>query len=198
MIGSDVSEPAAEVVVELDGALEQPRVQVEDVAGVCLASGRAAQQQRHLTVRVGVLGEVVVDRQRMPAVVEEVLTHRAAGVRRQIGDRRGLVGRGHHDDRVLQRTRVLERLGERDDRGLALTDCDVDRHHAGVPVVDDRVDRDRRLAGLAVTDDQLALTATDRDHRVDRLDARSASAPSPADAGRHREPCARSGASRRC
>ena len=172
MIGSEVSEPAAEVVVELDGALEQPRVQVEDVARVGLAARRAAQQQRHLAVRVGVLGEVVVDRERVPAVVEEVLTHRAAGVRRQVGDRRGLVGRGHHDDRVLQGARVLERLGERDDRGLALTDRDVDRDHAGVLVVDDRVDRDRRLAGLAVADDQLALATADRDHRVDRLDAR--------------------------
>ena len=37
-------------------------------------------------------------------------------------------------------------------------------------LVDDRVDRDRGLAGAAVADDQLALAAADR-HRVDRLDA---------------------------
>src|SRR5690606_2830417 len=37
--------------------------------------------------------------------------------------------------------------------------------------VDDRVDRDRRLAGLAVADDELTLATTDRDHRVDGLDA---------------------------
>ena len=42
---------------------------------------------------------------------------------------------------------------------------------SGVLLVDDRVDGDRRLAGLAVTDDQLALAAADRDHRVDGLDA---------------------------
>src|SRR5690606_30095184 len=36
---------------------------------------------------------------------------------------------------------------------------------------DDRVERDRGLAGLAVADDQLALAAADRDHRVDRLEA---------------------------
>src|SRR5690606_4250275 len=34
------------------------------------------------------------------------------------------------------------------------------------------VDRDRRLARAAVADDQLALAAPDRDHRVDRLDPR--------------------------
>ena len=38
-------------------------------------------------------------------------------------------------------------------------------------LVDDRVDRDGGLAGLAVADDQLALAAADRDHRVDGLDA---------------------------
>src|SRR5579863_151289 len=67
-----------EVVVELDGALEQPRMQVEDVARVGLASRRAAQQQRHLAVRVGVLGQIVVDRECVAALVEEVLAHRAA------------------------------------------------------------------------------------------------------------------------
>ena len=39
------------------------------------------------------------------------------------------------------------------------------------PLVDDRVDRDRGLAGLPVADDQLALAPADRRHRVDRLDA---------------------------
>src|SRR5207244_8596688 len=36
-------------------------------------------------------------------------------------------------------------------------------------LIDDRVDRDGGFAGLAVADDQLALTAADRDHRVDRF-----------------------------
>ena len=39
-------------------------------------------------------------------------------------------------------------------------------------LVDDRVDGDGGLAGLAVADDQLALAAADRDERVDGLDAR--------------------------
>src|SRR5689334_9672607 len=38
-------------------------------------------------------------------------------------------------------------------------------------LVQDRVDRDRRLARRAVADDQLALAAADVRHRVDRLDA---------------------------
>ena len=39
------------------------------------------------------------------------------------------------------------------------------------PLVDDRVDGDRRLAGLAVADDQLPLAPPDGDQRVDGLDA---------------------------
>jgi len=105
------------------------------------------------------------------AAIEEVLAHRAAGIRRHVLDRRGFIGRRGDDDRVVERTVFVERLCERDDRRHALPDRDVDRHDAGVAVVDDRVDRDRRLAGLAVADDQLALAAADRDHRVDRLQA---------------------------
>ncbi|KAG0929190.1 hypothetical protein G6F31_017441 [Rhizopus arrhizus] len=46
--------------------------------------------------------------------------------------------------------------------------------HAGdalALLADDRVDSDGGLAGLAVTNDQFALTAADRHHRVDSLDA---------------------------
>ena len=58
------------------------------------------------------------------------------------------------------------------DRRLLLADRDVDADHVLALLVDDRIDRDRGLAGLAIADDQLALTAADRDHRVDGLDAR--------------------------
>ena len=66
---------------------------------------------------------------------------------------------------------------------LLLADRDVDANRAdGSPalpsfglvdarLVDDRVDGDGRLAGGAVADDQLALAAADRNHRVDRHDA---------------------------
>src|SRR3712207_9433080 len=47
----------------------------------------------------------------------------------------------------------------------------VDADQVLALVVDDRVDADRRLARLAVADDQLALTAPDVRHGVDRLDA---------------------------
>ena len=160
----------AERVAELRGPLEQTAVQVEDVTRVRLAARRAPQQQRQLAVRLGLLREVVVHDERGLAVVHPVLAHRAAGVRREVLEHR-FVGRGGvDDDGVLHRAVLLEgRDGLRDRRAL-LADGDVDALHALAALVQDRVDRDRGLAGLAVADDELALAPADRGHRVDGLD----------------------------
>src|SRR5207253_5766215 len=84
--------------------------------------------------------------------------------------RRRLV-RGRGDDRrVFHRAALAQQLVHlRDRRGL-LADRDVEAVHVRVALVEDRVDEDRRLAGRAVADDQLALPAADVRQRVDRLD----------------------------
>src|SRR5262249_33924985 len=58
-----------------------------------------------------------------------------------------------------------------DGRGL-LSYRDVDADQLLALLVDDRVHRYRRLAGLAVANDELPLTAAYRHHGVDRLQAR--------------------------
>jgi hypothetical protein len=65
-------------VVELGGTLEKTRVEVEDVTGVGLASGRATEKERHLTVGHGLLGQIIVDDERVLSVVTEPLTDRSA------------------------------------------------------------------------------------------------------------------------
>ncbi len=57
------------------------------------------------------------------------------------------------------------------DRALLLPDGDVDAFNAGALLIDDGVDGDRGLAGLAVADDEFALAAADRHHGVDGLEA---------------------------
>src|SRR4029077_10170383 len=74
------------------------------------------------------------------------------------------------DDRVLHRPVLLERRDDLRDRGLLLSDRDVDADEVLALLVDDRVDRDGGLAGLAIADDQLALAPADRRDRVDHLD----------------------------
>ena len=169
----------AELVGELRAALQQPGVQVEDVAGVGLAARRAAQQQRDRPVGLGLLRQVVEDDQDVLARVHPVLADRRAGVGGEPLEARGVGRRGGDDRRVLQCARVFQRRADACDRRPLLTDRDVDAAHlllgvVGRPVallVDDRVHADGGLAGLAVTDDQLALAAADRGHGVDGLDA---------------------------
>jgi hypothetical protein len=167
MIGSAVSEPPPFSSLSARRA-RAGGCEVEDVAGIGLAARRAAQQQGHLAIRPGVLGEVVVDAQRvldealagdLDAVLHDLLAHRDAAVRREVLERGGLLGAGHDHDRVLERAVLLEdRHGVRDRREL-LADRHVDADEALALLVDDRVDRDGGLAGLAVADDQLALAA---------------------------------------
>jgi len=54
---------------------------------------------------------------------------------------------------------------------IVLANRDIDANHVAALLVDDGVERDGGLAGLAVADDQLALAAADRDHGVNGLDA---------------------------
>ena len=174
----------AVLLADAGGAFEQPAVQVEHVARIRFAAGRAPQDQRNLAVGHGVFGEIVVDDQRIPAVVHEPFTHRRAGKRREVLAGGGIGGRRRHDDGVRHGAGLFEHGDEPGDVGLLLADGDVDAVQRAVVLVarasaspgsarlvDDRVDADGRLAGGAVADDQLALAAADRDHRVDRHDA---------------------------
>ncbi len=85
--------------------------------------------------------------------------------------RRRVAGAGGDDDRVVHRAVTAEDVYERGGRRFLLRDRDVDADDPLALLVQDRVDGDRRLARLAVADDQLALASADRGHGVDRLDA---------------------------
>ncbi len=155
-------------------------MQVEHVTRERLATRRTAQQQHDLPVGDRLLVEVVVEDHDVPALVPQPLAHRSAAVAGEVLHRRGRRGRSRDDGRVRHRAGLLELLHDGLHGRLLLTDGDVDADDllrvvritaTGGLLVDDRVDADRGLAGRAVADDQLALSAADRDHRVDRLDA---------------------------
>src|SRR6266511_1807472 len=161
---------SAPLVAELGCTLQQPRVQVEDVAGVRLAAGGPAEQQRQLTVRLGLLRQVVVHDERCFPAVHPELPERAAGVRGEVLEHGGVGGGSVDDARVVHRAVRFERGdGLRDGRSL-LAHGDIDALHALAALVQDRVDGDGRLPSLAVADDQLALAATHGCHGVDGLD----------------------------
>src|ERR1700680_2220785 len=116
------------------------------------------------------LRQIVVHTERVSAAVAEELPDRAGRVRADI-EKRGWVGcAGGDHNRVLHGARFLKRLYDLRHRRLLLADRAVDAGDALALLVDDRVDRDRRLAGLPIADDELALAAPDGHHAVDRLE----------------------------
>ena len=145
---------------------------VEDVARICLAPRGTPHQQRQLAIRRRLLGQVVVDAQGVTALfVHVILGHRTAGVRRDVLQGSWVGGGDGHDDRVVHRPGFTQLLDHLDNGRFFLADRDIDANDIFLALVDDGIDRDHRLAGLAVADDQLALAAADRRHRVDGLDA---------------------------
>ena len=137
---------------------------------LALPRGRRSSSETAV-VGLGLLREVVVDDQRVLAILHPVLAHGAAGVGRQVlvGGRVSRRGNDHH--RVLECLVVLERGHRLGHRGVLLPDGHVDALHALAGLVDDGVDRHGRLARLAVADDQLAPAAAHGCHGVDGLDA---------------------------
>ena len=94
----------------LGSAFQQAGVEVEDIAGVGLASRRTTEQQRHFTVGHSLFGEVVVDDEGVAASVAEVFADGGAG-ERGVELHSGSVrcGGGHHDG-VRHRAALREGL----------------------------------------------------------------------------------------
>ena len=164
-------------VGHLGGTLKQPGVEVEDVTGVSLTAWGTPEQQRHLPVGDGLLGQVVEDDDSVHAVVAEVLSHGHAGVGGEVLEGGGVGGGGRHDDGVLHGVGVGEPLDNLGDGGPLLADSDVDTVELLLGViglvesllVDDGVDGNGSLASLPVTNDQLTLATANGHKGVDSL-----------------------------
>ena len=95
-------------LVHLGCALEQTRMEIEDIAGVGLTTGGSTQEQGHLAVGDGLLGQIVVDDEGVLRVVTEVLADGAARVGGQELEGRGVGGGCSDHDRVLKAVSLLE------------------------------------------------------------------------------------------
>ena len=168
-----------ELVGELRTAFQQARVQVENVTGVRFTPRRTAQKKRNCAVGLGLLRKVIENDKDVLTLVHPVLTNCATRVGSHVLVAGGIRGRRSNDRRVLHCSGLLKSRANRSDRRPLLTDGDIDASNllvnvAGKPVVtlvNDRVQSDCGLTGLTVTNDELTLTTTDRNHRVDRFQA---------------------------
>ena len=148
-------------------------MKVEYIARIGLPARRTTQQQAKLAIRDRMFAQVVINAKRVLAVlVHEKLGHRGTGIRRDILHRRTRTGTGRHYHRVIHRPVLAKDRGDLGDRRFLLADSDVNTDHIPALLIDYRIEPDRRLARLAVTDDQLPLTLADRDHRIDTFQSR--------------------------
>merc|ERR1719367_2465797 len=166
-------------VGHLGGTLKQPGVKVEDITGVSLTARGTPEQQGHLPVSDGLLGQVVEDDHSVHAVVTEVLSHGHARVGGEVLQGSGVGGGGRDDDGILHGVGVSEPLYNLSDSRPLLANGDVDTVQLLLGVislveallVDDGVNGDGGLASLPVTDDQLTLATANGHKGVDGLDA---------------------------
>ena len=134
------------------------------------AARRTPEHQGKLAIGRRLFREIVIDNQRVHAVVAEILADGATRIRRDVLQGRRVGRRGRHDDGVVHRPVFLQGAHHLRERGALLAGTDVDAIHVGIFLVDDGVNRDGGFAGLPVADDEFALSAANRHHAVNRLD----------------------------
>ena len=117
------------------------------------------------------LGEIVVDDQRVTAIIHEVLAHRRAGERRDVLHGGGIRRRGAHHRRILHCPVFLQFRHDLGHSSLLLPNGHIDAGDVLAALVQNRIDGDGGLAGLAVADDQLPLAAANGGKRVNGLNA---------------------------
>ena len=161
------------------GTLEQTRVQVENVTGVGLTTRGTTQKQRQLTVRHGLLGQIVVHNQGVTSCVTELLADGHSGEGCKVLQTGGVGSSRRHDDGVLECVVQTEQTVDTRNVGATLSDRHVHGHNVvltqGLLVDADLVDHgrhgDRGLSGLTISDNQLTLSTTNGDHGVDNLES---------------------------
>lgn len=164
-------------LVHLGSSLQQTGVKIEDITWVGLTTWWPSQQEGHLSVSNGLLGEIVIDDQSMLSVVSEVLSNGAAGVWGQELKRSSLGGGSGDDARVVHGSVLLEHSDDVGNSGSLLTDGAVDAVERlggivgleGLLLVDDAINGDGGLSRLPVTNDELTLSSADGHERVDGL-----------------------------
>jgi len=165
-------------LTHLGCTLKETRVEIEDITGVGLTTGGTSEQEGHLAVSDGLLGEIVVNDEAVHSVVAEVLADGAARVGGQ-ELQRGRVGGGRSNhDGVLESLALAEQANDVGDGGPLLADGDVDAvERLGVVaslvrslLVENSVDGNRSLSSLSVANDEFTLATTDWDQGVDGLE----------------------------
>src|SRR5574344_2413815 len=136
-------------------------MEIEDVARISLTAWGPAKKQRQGAVSNRVFGKIIKDDQDILPLLHPFLGHRHPSEGRDVLLRSRLRSRSVHYGDIIKTMFGFEFGNERSDRRILLADRHVNAVDAFALLIDDRINRDRGFAGLAVTDDELPLTPTD-------------------------------------
>ena len=152
------------VLIYTCSTLQQAGVQIENVARICFTTGRTAQQQGNLTVSNSLFGQVIIYNQCVFTAVAEELAHSTTCIRCDILQSRSFrSGRSNHN-RVLHCTMLFQFAYYVSNGRCFLTDCNINTNNARTFLVDNSIQCYGCFTCLTVTNDQLTLTATNRNH----------------------------------
>ena len=105
-------------------------------------------------------------------LVHAILCHSASGIRCDVLQRSMLTCSGRNYDGMVHRAVLYQGLLDLDYRRVLLTDRNIDAYAVLAVLVDHGIYSNRCLACLTVSDDQLSLAPSYREHRVDLEDTR--------------------------
>src|ERR1700730_8843582 len=140
---------------------------VKHITGIGLTSRRLTRQQRYLAMGSGVLRQGVNHDQRMLAAIAEILGHGETGKGCNPLQSRRACRSGNDDDAALGCSAFLDRIDGAAYTRALLANRDVDTDDVARFLIDNRVDRDRRLADGTIADDEFALAAAEREQGID-------------------------------
>ncbi len=146
-------------------------MEIENIAWISLAPWGPAEKQGKGAVADGVLGEVIENDEDVFPLFHPFFRHRHAGERRDILHRGGFAGRAIDHRHIVKAAKILEFGNGRSHRAILLANRYINAIDPFAFLIDDGIDRNGGFPGLAVADDKLALTSSNRDHAVDAFDA---------------------------
>ncbi len=115
--------------------------------------------------------QVVIDYQNIPTLIHEPLGHGCRCVGSNELQARSILTTSNDHDCSSQRSSLLEFCDDARHRISALANRTIDGYNVRT-LIEDRIDRDRGLADLTISQNELSLATPDRYRRIDRLDPR--------------------------
>src|SRR3989344_467316 len=150
-------------------------MKIKDVARISFTARRSAKQKGNLAISPSVFRKVVIDHQNILAFIHKIFTNGTTAVRGEILESGGFGSGSGNNNRITHRSGFFQFLNDLGDFGFFLADSDVNtnwRRKAFVfSLVDYSIDSDCGFTGLAVADNEFALTSADWNHTIDSFPA---------------------------